>query len=50
MQFSGLLTIVNAKPLNLEKTTSSILSVLLLIYGLDELKLICYGYHELTKY
>ena len=26
--------IVNEKPLNLEKTTSSVLSILLLIYGL----------------
>ena len=27
--------IVNEKPLDLEKTTSSVLSVLLLIYGMD---------------
>ena len=38
------------KPQNLEKTTTSVLSALLLIYNLAELKLICYGCQELTKY
>ena len=32
-----LMVIVNEKKLNLEKTTSSVLSVLLLIYDLDQL-------------